>query len=237
MVMEFGTRGLARILDKTGIDFVLIDMEHSPFDHHQVADVIAWLQSTSIAPVVRVPQRLYHFIARLMDAGALGIMVANVETPEQAREIVKAVKFTPMGGRGIGLGTAHTDFVVPDPVSYFEEANGNTVVICQTESTTGLANADAIAATPGVDILWVGHMDLSSSLGIPGQFQHPRFLDAIRSVVEVTRRHGKAAGIQPGDERQAAQWIEIGYNVISWSTDISVYRDALTSAIRKLKER
>src|SRR5262249_11179546 len=99
-------------------------------------------------------------------AGALGVMVGNVETAEQARAIVDAVKYPPMGRRGAGLGTAHNDYVAPDADAYFALANRNTTVICQIESTTGLANLDAIAATPGVGILWVGHNDLSVSMGI-----------------------------------------------------------------------
>src|SRR6266568_6107643 len=125
MIMEFATRGIAKILEAAAVDFVVIDMEHTGFDTERIADLIAWFKATDIAPFVRVPQNLYHFLARTMDAGALGVMVGNVETPEQAREIVGAVKYAPMGHRGVGLGTAHTDYVVPNPASYFREANEN----------------------------------------------------------------------------------------------------------------
>ena len=80
---------------------------------------MAWLEATDIAPFVRVPQGLYHFLARTMDAGALGVMVGNVETAEQAKAIVDAVKFAPLGKRGVGLGTAHTDYQQPDPTDLF----------------------------------------------------------------------------------------------------------------------
>jgi 2-dehydro-3-deoxyglucarate aldolase/4-hydroxy-2-oxoheptanedioate aldolase len=126
---------------------------------------------------------------------------------------------------------------MPDPVRYFEYANANTTVICQIESTTGLSNLDAIAATPGVDVLWVGHFDLSQSMGIPAQFQHPDFLAALRQVVEAARRHGKHAGMQPGNIEQAAQWMEIGYDVLSWSSDVAVYRHALNAGVAQLRER
>lgn len=235
MIMEFGTRGMAKILEAAGIDFVLLDMEHTGFDADDIADQIAWLKATSIAPFVRVPQRLYHFLARTMDAGALGVMVANVETAEEAREVVNAVKFKPMGNRGLGLGTAHNDYVPPNPVDYFAHSNSNTTVICQIESTTGLENLEAIAGTAGVDVLWVGHFDLTQSMGIPAQFDHPDFLAAMKSVVEVASRHGKLAGIQPGNSAQARAWMEIGFNVISWSSDFAVYRDALRTAVENLR--
>lgn len=237
MVWEFGTRGIAKILESAGLDFVLIDMEHSCIEIERVADLIAWLKATPIAPFVRVPQCMYHFMARVMDAGALGVMVANVETPEQAQSVVDAIKYAPLGKRGVGLGTSHTDFLVPDPVLYFQESNLNSTFICQIESPIGVANVEAIAAVEGVDILWVGHFDLSQSMGIPGQFHDPRFLDAIQKVVDTARAHGKHAGIQPGNMQQAEEWLKIGFNVISWTADSAIYRQALTAGIAQLRER
>jgi hypothetical protein len=108
--MEFGPRGLAKILAAAGVDFVDHRYGTSGFDTERVADLMAWFKATEIAPFVRVPQGLYHFIARTLDAGALGIMVANVETGEQAKAIVSA-KYAPMGNRGVGWGTAHNDYV------------------------------------------------------------------------------------------------------------------------------
>jgi len=236
MIMEFGTRGIAKILEAAEVDFVVIDMEHTGFDAERIADLVAWFKATDIAPFVRVPQGLYHFMARTMDAGALGVMVGNVESAEQARSIVDAVKFAPMGRRGLGLGTAHNDYIAPDPPTYFEYANRNTTVICQIESETGLKNLDAIATTPGVDILWVGHFDLTQSMGIPAQFSHPRFTAALRQVVEAANRHGKLAAIQPGNFQQAEDWLRIGFHFLSWKLDFAVYRDALKKDIEELRK-
>jgi 2-keto-3-deoxy-L-rhamnonate aldolase RhmA len=236
MVMEFGSRGLAKILAAADLDFVIIDMEHTGFDTERVADLIAWFKATEIAPFVRVPQGLYHFIARTLDAGALGIMVANVETGEQAKTIVNSAKYAPMGNRGVGLGTAHNDYLPPDPKGYFEYANSNTTIICQIESAIALRNLDSIAAANGVDVLWVGHYDLSQSMGIPGRFDHPEFQAALQSVVDAARRHGKLAGIQPGDREQAESWLRAGFQILSWTTDIALYRAALQRDIADLKK-
>lgn len=235
MIMEFATRGLAKILESAGIDFVLLDMEHTGFDNSHIADQVAWLKSTSIAPFVRVPQNLYHFLARVMDAGALGVMVANVESKEEARAVIQAVKYAPLGNRGLGLGTAHNDYIPPDAAAYLRHANENTTVICQIESTKGVKNADEIAATEGVDVLWVGHFDLSQSMGIPAQFHHPDFLAAMRHVVEVTKRHGKRAGIQPGNSEQTQEWLALGFNAISCGLDFAIYRDALKARIGEMR--
>jgi 2-dehydro-3-deoxyglucarate aldolase/4-hydroxy-2-oxoheptanedioate aldolase len=236
MLMEFTTRGIAKLLETSGIDFVLLDMEHSACDTGAIADQLAWFKATPIAPFVRVPQNQYHFLARTMDAGALGVMVANVETAEEARQIVNAVKYSPLGRRGVGLGVSHNDYVAPDPVEYFARANANTTIICQIESTVGLANLDEIAATAGVDVLWVGHFDLSQSMGIPARFDAPEFLNALQKVVEAASRHGKHAGIQPGTVEQAAQWMAIGFNVVSWSSDVAVYRAALAAGVSQIRE-
>src|SRR5262249_50178174 len=134
MIMEFGTRGVAKILEAAGVDFVVIDMEHTGFDGERIADLVSWFKATDIAPFARVPHDLYHFLSRPMDAGALGVMVGNVETGEQAKAIVDAVKYAPLGKRGVGLGTAHNDYIPPDPSEYFDYANRNTTVICQIES-------------------------------------------------------------------------------------------------------
>jgi 2-dehydro-3-deoxyglucarate aldolase/4-hydroxy-2-oxoheptanedioate aldolase len=237
MVMEFGTRGICQLLESADVDFALFDMEHSGFDIDRICDLIAWSKAGTFAPFVRVPQGLYHFLARVMDAGALGVMVANVETPEHAREIVQAVKYAPVGRRGVCLGTAHTDYVMPDAADYFKECNDSSVVICQIESELGVTNARAIAATPGVDVLWVGHYDLTQSLGIPAQFHHEKFLRAMHTVVAAGREHGKALGLQPGTPEQADEWIRMGFNAISWSSDVGLYRSSLQAGVNHLREK
>jgi 2-keto-3-deoxy-L-rhamnonate aldolase RhmA len=237
MIMEFGTRGIAKLLETADVDFVLFDMEHSGIEIERIFDLIAWSKATPFAPFVRVPQGMYHFLARVMDAGALGVMVANVQTPEHAREIVEAVKYAPLGNRGLGLGGAHNDYAMPDPVSYFRESNESSVVICQIESELGVRNAEAIAAVEGVDCLWVGHYDLSQSMGIPAQFSSEKFRSALATVVTAARKHGRLTGIQPGNMEQAEEWMALGFNVISWSSDIGIYRAALQDGVKQIRQR
>lgn len=236
MLLEFNTRGVAQILAQTDLDFVIMDMEHTGFSEANVADMIAWLKATDIAPFVRIPQVEYHFIARTLDVGALGIMVPNVKTADAAKAIVAAAKYAPMGERGVIMGSAHTDFASVDPAEFMHYSNENTTIICQIESMEGLENIEEIATIPGIDILWVGHMDLTQSMGIPGQFQEQRFLDALQRVVDVTNAHGLCAGIQPGNLEQAAEWMEIGFNVISYNGDFAVYMQALQEAVAGVRD-
>jgi 2-dehydro-3-deoxyglucarate aldolase/4-hydroxy-2-oxoheptanedioate aldolase len=235
MVMEFGTRGIAQILAQADLDFVLIDMEHSGFGIERVADLIAWLKATEIAPIVRVPQNVYHFLATALDAGAYGVMVANVESAAEARTIVEAAKYTPLGRRGLGLTAAHSDFASPRASEYLDLANERTMIVCQIESPAGVEHADEIAAVEGIDVLWIGHNDLTTAMGIRDQFQHERFLTALRTVVEACRKHGKAAGIQPGNDAQTEQWVGLGFNAVSLRSDVALYREALKSVVARLK--
>jgi len=235
MVLEFGTRGVAQMLEVAGVDFVVIDMEHTGFSAANVADLIAWFKATTVAPFVRVPQLLYHFVARSLDAGALGIMAPNVTGAAQARALVEAAKYAPLGRRGVILGESHTHFKGVDSREFMEYSNQNTTIICQIESREGLESLEQIAATPGVDVLWIGHFDLTQSLGIPGQFHHQLFLDAAQRVVDTARRHGLGAGIQPSSLAQAQEWIELGFDVISYSGDLYVYLDAMTRAVADMR--
>lgn len=236
MVWEFGTRGIAKLLDGLDLDFVIFDMEHSGFGIERIFDLIAWSKASPFAPFVRVPATEYDFLARVMDAGALGVMVPNVRTAEQAKRVVDAVKYAPAGNRGVALGCAHSDYTGPNMRQFFDEINASSVVICQIESPQGVENAEAIAAVPGVDNLWVGQADLSQSLGIPGDYHNPKFTGALKQVTAAAKKHGKRAGIQPGDMNQAQAWMELGFNVISWSVDAWVYRAAMQTSLATLKE-
>jgi 2-keto-3-deoxy-L-rhamnonate aldolase RhmA len=236
MLSEFGTRSMARILEVADLDFVLIDMEHTGFEIADVADLVAWFKATTVAPFVRVPQTDYHFIARALDAGVLGVMVPDVKSGAEARAIVDAAKYAPLGNRGLGLGAPHTDFQPINPREYMDFANDNTTIICQIESQAGLDQLTSIASAPGVDVLWVGHNDLSQSLGVPVQYDHKRFTDALRLVLDTANRFGLKAGIQPGTMAQAQGWLDFGFNIISYGTDLSIYRQAVTSQVSELRQ-
>lgn len=235
MIMEFNTRGMGRMLGVAGLDFVVIDMEHASFSTADVANLIAWTHAGNVVPFVRVPQIEYHLIARILDAGALGVMVPNVKTGVEAKAIVDAVKYAPAGQRGVALGGALTGFRGVNPPEFLNHSNQNTTIICQIESVEGIENLESIASTPGVDILWVGHFDLTQSMGIPGQFGDPRFTDALNAVITTARKHGLGAGIQPGSPEQARQWMEIGFNVISYSADFALYLNALSEGVQTVR--
>ena len=236
MLFEFNTRGMAQILDEAGVDFAVIDMEHSAFAMADLADLVAWLKATPVAPFVRIPRIHYHFIARALDVGVVGVVAPNVQSPAEARALVDAAKYPPLGKRGFFYGGASSDFKSDDPHEYVRYANDNTSVICMIESPEGIQNLEEIAATPGVDGLWVGHWDLTQFMGIRGQFHDARFLAALKRVVDTAQKHGLATIIQPHNAAQLQEWLEIGFNVFSYDADFYVYKRALSEAIAEVRQ-
>lgn len=230
MIWEFGTRGIARMTELAGLDFVLLDTEHGAFAPDQIADLVAWYRATAVTPIVRVPQLAFPMIPRTLDAGAQGIMMPNVTNAATARQVVQAAKYAPVGRRGLGLGGSATAYETGEARTQMDLLNAQTGIICQIESREALTELDAIASVPGVDVLWVGQADLAQSLGIPGEFDNPQFVDALRAVVDCCDRHGLGAGIQPNDPQQCRAWMSLGFNVVSYNVDTVLYTDALTKA-------
>ena len=232
MVREFGTRGLAKILESGGLDYVMLDMEHGGFSIERVSDLAAYFKATPVSPFVRIPAEWIDSISGLLDQGIMGIQIANLETPEQAREVVSKAKFKPVGDRGFSLGGAHTDFAEFKPEAFIPWANTNTMVIAALESPLGVENVDAIAAIEGIDIISIGHQDLTNRMGIHMQLDHPRFREVLRKVIAACEKYGKLARIYPQTDAQIDEYYKMGFKVMMLSkTDFGLYRDALKSMV------
>jgi 2-dehydro-3-deoxyglucarate aldolase/4-hydroxy-2-oxoheptanedioate aldolase len=231
MVVEFWTRGLAKLLEAAGFDFVIFDMEHSGASHTDLADQLAWAKATSLTAFVRPPATHYEYISRIMDAGAHGVLLPRVRDADEVKRVLHAVKYPPDGGRGISFGIAHDDYLSGDGSETIRTANADSMVIVQIETVTALAEIDEIMSLDGVDMAWPGQYDLSAAMGILGEFNHPRLSEAISAVVAACERAGKPAGIQPTSVDQAANWLADGFRCISFSEDVLVYRNACAEAV------
>jgi 2-keto-3-deoxy-L-rhamnonate aldolase RhmA len=184
---------------------------------------------------VRVPAGDYHFVARTLDAGAMGVMVPMVESAAQAKAIVDACRYPPKGKRGAAFGMAHDDYA-PAPVrETMAKADARTLVICLIETAAGIENVDAIADVEGVDVLWLGHFDLTNSMGIPAEFDHPRFVAAVDKVVAAARRTGKTAGFMAADEAWGKRFLDLGFRLIAYGLDSALLQGALSSGVRTLR--
>ena len=169
MAFEFFTPGLLPILSQAGAEFVVLDMEHSGVGIDVIKAQLGAARGTSIVPIVRVPGTARHLISPVLDAGAMGIMVPLVETRAQAEDIVSWCRYRPEGTRGLGFSVAHDDYAGGSVVEKIKALNERTLIIALIESETGIQNADAILSVPGIDVGWLGHYDLTDSLGIPVQ--------------------------------------------------------------------
>jgi 2-dehydro-3-deoxyglucarate aldolase/4-hydroxy-2-oxoheptanedioate aldolase len=236
MVFEFFSPGLPQLVKLAGADFVLYDMEHTALELDAVKQQIAFCRGLGLPPYVRVPVTDYHFIAHALDAGAMGIMVPMVETREQAEFVVACTRYPPTGRRGAAFGFAHDDYEGGDVRATMAAANARNLVMAQIETERGAANVDAIAAVPGVDVLFLGHFDLTNFLGIPGEFTHPRYLAAIDAIVAAANRHGKTAGMLATDVAWGRDYLARGFRQIAYGADHQLYRKALADGIAALRE-
>jgi 2-keto-3-deoxy-L-rhamnonate aldolase RhmA len=237
MAFEFFTPGLPQICKAAGAEFVLFDMEHSGADIETMKQQISYCRGLDIVPMVRVPATQYHFIARLLDAGAMGIMVPMVETREQAELIVSCTRYPPDGIRGAAFGVAaHDDYLAGPVAETIAAANERTLVICLVETATGIANIDAIAAVPGVDVCWLGHFDLTNFMGIPGQFEHPDYLRAVDKIVQAAAKHGKVAGMMAADEGWARTYLAKGFRILAYGIDHLLLQRALGEGLSRVRD-
>jgi 2-dehydro-3-deoxyglucarate aldolase/4-hydroxy-2-oxoheptanedioate aldolase len=237
MIFEFYVPAIAPVVSGAGADFLIYDMEHSGAGIDLIKQQMAYCRGLPILPVVRVPNSDSHFIARVLDCGAKGIMVPMVQTPEQARAIVQAAKYPPVGKRGAAFGVAHDDYTGGPVLEKITRANEGTLLIAQIETAQGAENLEAIAATPGIDVLWLGHFDMTNSLGIPAQFEHPAYLKVAADVVAAARKHGKAAGFMAADEALARDYLKRGYTMIAYGLDHHLLGQSLASGISALTAR
>jgi 2-dehydro-3-deoxyglucarate aldolase/4-hydroxy-2-oxoheptanedioate aldolase len=228
MVMDLFSPGVGPMLAACGLDFVIYDMEHGRCDIATMAEMIASCRGTGITPLARVPDLEFAPLSRILDLGAMGVMVPRVETRAQAERIVAALKYPPLGRRGVALGLAH-DLYRPAGAAYFPQMNAETAVIVMVETVLAFQNLEEIVSVPGVDVVWLGHYDLTTSMGIPAQFDHPRFLEAMARLVEVCRKYKVAPGFLPPTPAGAIHWIQNGFRAISLGSDVSVFMEAVRS--------
>lgn len=236
MVFEFSTPGIGRIAALAGAEFVVYDMEHTGWSIETIRMLMATARAAETVPLVRVPATQYHLLSRPLDAGAMGLMVPMVESAEQARLIVRSAKYPPDGARGAAFAIAHDDYAGGDIVAKMRSANEEQLLIAQIETVEGVEQAGKVAAVEGIDVLWIGHFDLTASLGIPGQFSHPDYLRAVEHVMDACHRHGKAPGIMAAGVEGARSSLDQGFRAIAYGGDLWIYGDALRQGIDAVRE-
>jgi 2-dehydro-3-deoxyglucarate aldolase/4-hydroxy-2-oxoheptanedioate aldolase len=230
---EFATRGIARILAAAGAEFVIYDQEHTGWSVETLAPLLDSSHAAGIVPLVRVPATERHLIAAVLDAGAMGVMVPMVESAEQARAIVSAAKYPPEGRRGVG--PMYPDEMDADLPTTLIRMNREQLVLAMVETAAGVEHVDEIAAVDGIDLLWIGHGDLTTSLGIPGRFGDERYLDAAERILTAARARGKPVGMMAVSPEDGRQLVERGFRCIGFA-DRALYGGALREAHAAVRE-
>jgi len=234
MVFELNTVGLPRILDAAGADFVLIDLEHTGWSVDAVRPTLAAASASTVVPIARVQGSARQLISPVLDAGAHGVMVPMVGGADEAAAVVRAARFAPTGDRGFGL--LYPDQLADGVDAAIERAEASTIVIAQIESLDGLAHVEEIAATSGVDVLWIGQFDLSVAMGLRGAFDDPRMRDAEDRMLAACADAGLAAGVLVGSVEVARSMLDRGFRMIALGTDIDLYGGALRTGLAALRQ-
>lgn len=219
-----------------GLDFVLLDMEHGPMGYDKIEHLILAAERVDIAPIVRVEAITEFAIIRPLDRGAAGILVPHVDSGEMAKDVLRFSRFGPLGERGMDIYSRAAQYGHMPKKEYLQTANENTLLILQIEGSEGLKNLDAILAVPGGDVIFVGPYDLSQSLGLPGEIDHPQVVRAIEDIVKRVCKSGRHVGIYADDVEAAQKWIKLGVQFIALSVDTAIYYQACKKLVAALRE-
>lgn len=227
---------IAPAMAACGYDWLFLDLEHGTMSLDAAAQISVAALSAGIAPIVRVPSGEYSMATRMLDSGALGIVVPHVDTADEAREVVDKLKYPPIGHRsmgGIGPHYGLSTLAVGDAAMALNAANLTVVML---ETPRAIDNAEAIAAVPGIDVLLIGSNDLCAEMGIPGQFTHARLEDAYRRTVAACRKHGKHPGMGGiYNETIMATYIDLGARFLLSGQDGSFMNAGAGARARALR--
>jgi len=208
----------AELAARAGFDYVLIDLEHGMGSERDVLSQVHAISALPCAPVVRTESHDRPRVHRLLDLGVQGVMFPRVNTAAEAAACVATMRYQPEGERGVATLVRASGYGVHF-AEYRDSSAESLLTILQIETAEAVANVDAIAAVEGADVLYVGPMDLTTSMGIFRQYDHPAFLDALHKTVAACRRHHRVAGILLATPGSARQYLDLGFTFLTCGTD------------------
>lgn len=236
MAQDSRSPTIAMLMEQAGCDFMFFDMEHGPIDLGTVTDMVKVARLTKVVPLVRVPNDEYHLMARVLDAGAMGIMVPRIETTEQVEEIIANTHYPPVGVRGCSVPKGHNNFLPQDLWEFVEQANRETMIILQIERKKAIENIDALVSIEGVDAVVLGPNDLCLSMGVRDKDYLKVLEPEIQAVLDAAQRHHVPCGIHIGNIDWLIEWQRRGMQIITYSNDIVFLRNGAKAGISKLRD-
>jgi 4-hydroxy-2-oxoheptanedioate aldolase len=214
---------IVRIAKSAGFDTLYIDLEHSSLSMQATSQISIMALEAGIPAFVRVPANTPEYISRVLDGGALGVIAPGVRSAEEARAVVAAAKYPPLGERGLAPGLPHLQYRSFPAAEALPAMNDAIMVIVQFESAAALAAMEEIVAVPGVDMVMIGTNDLLADLGLPGQYDHPKVDEAYSKTIKTCRAHGKHVGIGGFGSRTdlVEKYLKMGARYVSTGTDLA----------------
>ena len=226
---------IPRLLAAAGFDYLFIDTEHGGFDMETVQDMISAAILAGITPFVRVCELRYSLVARALDVGAQGIILPRVEEPELLREAISWTKFPPAGTRGFGVSPLLLDYQARTLPEVIEHFNAQTMSIVQFETLTALERANELLAIPGVDVAMIGPTDLSISLGLPGEFEHPELVAVIERFVTTCEQYGVTPGIHSRTPALAKAWPRRGMRLVGCGSEVTLLLERAQQVVAEMR--
>lgn len=229
---------IARLAKTAGFDSIYIDLEHSSFSLHTAGQISVAALEMGIACFVRVPSNTAEYISRALDGGALGVIAPHVRSAEEARAIVAAAKFPPIGRRSVSSQLPHLQFRSFPAAEAQRSLNDATMVIALLETADAVERAEEIAAVEGLDMVLIGANDLTADLGIPGQFEHEKARDAFARTIAAARKYGKHVGVGGlgRHPKLVAELVRMGARYVSTGTDLGFLLGAASERAKKVHE-
>jgi 4-hydroxy-2-oxoheptanedioate aldolase len=225
---------VVEMLALSGFDAVIVDLEHGPASRAELTAVVAAAQGAGLFAIARLGNPSEDEIGRVLDTGVDGLLVPHVSSPSEAEAIVRAGRFPPTGDRSINPYTRGNSYGVDGSAAY-REVNGRVALVAMVEGSGALSALEAIGRTPELDGIFVGPVDLSSSLGFPGQPEHPLVVEAVRDVLARIRAGGLAAGVYAPTPEAAARWLDAGAGLVALSADNAMLVRSLTDWAARAK--
>ncbi len=223
---------IAGILRSAGFDWIAIDMEHGAMTLSEASQICMAALPTGITTIARVKAEALHEAARILDCGAQGVMVPNVDTAAQAMRIVEACRYAPLGRRSWGGGTVHFDGPLPPLADALVQTNAEILLAAMIETAEGVANAAAIAAVPGIDVLFAGALDLSIGVGKPGKLDSPELWGAFETVATACRENGCVMGVGGiYEEKATSRLLAMGARLVAAGGDQAFLQSAAAARL------
>jgi len=223
------------MLAAAGFNWTFIDAEHGCFGIETLFDLCHASTNAGLSPIVRVADMQYALVARALDCGADGVIFPRVESPEMLERAVSWTKFPPVGIRGFGLGPQHIEYERAAIPQVLEHMNANVMVVLQIETERAVDAREELLSVPGIDVVLIGPVDLSITLGVPGDFQHPKMVDAMEKIRDSCLKHGVAPGTQTRTLALAKFWKERGMIFLGSGSETSFLMEKATEVVSALK--